>query len=264
VATRSGLLACVRRGHARSPDPNWHTVSLVWSARRGHTVATPGRRKGASRSFGSGPIPEWTVSGARRLVSPPSIEETYVRPQFGDWPFAFARIDAVSVRTQGGIELLEEESHRIERRVGTTGRSPGPPALSYSIAGYGRQYEGRHRSDGNHSIREAVRDKVPSDEPPDQASRTSIRFPSGSRTKRIRVPLAVVRGSLSVSTPASSPSWNASTPRLRAVDRGTNDDRSVRTSKYPSPAVRCRGEPPVTARRRSPRDSPSTGSGHEA
>ena len=30
-------------------------------------------------------------------VSPPSIEEAYVLPQFGDWPFAFARIDAVYV-----------------------------------------------------------------------------------------------------------------------------------------------------------------------
>jgi DNA-binding transcriptional MocR family regulator len=34
-------------------------------------------------------------------VSPPSIEETYVLPQLGDWPFAFARIDAVYVWTQG-------------------------------------------------------------------------------------------------------------------------------------------------------------------
>ena len=30
-------------------------------------------------------------------VSPPSIEETYVIPQFSDWPFAFTRIDAVYV-----------------------------------------------------------------------------------------------------------------------------------------------------------------------
>ena len=30
-------------------------------------------------------------------VSPPSIEESYVIPQFGDWAFAFTRIDAVYV-----------------------------------------------------------------------------------------------------------------------------------------------------------------------
>ena len=30
-------------------------------------------------------------------VSPPSIEEAYIIPQFGDWPFAFKRIDAVYV-----------------------------------------------------------------------------------------------------------------------------------------------------------------------
>ena len=30
-------------------------------------------------------------------ASAPSIEEAYVIPQFGDWPFAFARINAVYV-----------------------------------------------------------------------------------------------------------------------------------------------------------------------
>lgn len=39
-------------------------------------------------------------------VNPPSIEEAYVLPQFGDWPFAFARIDAVYVWTQGGYRLV--------------------------------------------------------------------------------------------------------------------------------------------------------------
>jgi len=40
---------------------------------------------------------------ARKLVAagagvgPPSIEETYVIPQFGDRPYAFMRIDAVYV-----------------------------------------------------------------------------------------------------------------------------------------------------------------------
>jgi len=38
-------------------------------------------------------------------VSSPSIEEAYVLPQFGDWPFAFAWIDAVYVWTQGGYQV---------------------------------------------------------------------------------------------------------------------------------------------------------------
>lgn len=41
-------------------------------------------------------------------VSPPSIEETYVIPQFGDWPFAFTRIDAVYVWTQGGYQVSRD------------------------------------------------------------------------------------------------------------------------------------------------------------
>ena len=38
-------------------------------------------------------------------VSPPSIEETYIIPQFGDRPYAFTRIDAVYVWTQGGYQV---------------------------------------------------------------------------------------------------------------------------------------------------------------
>ena len=38
-------------------------------------------------------------------VSSPSIEEAYVIPQFGDWPFAFTRIDAVYVWTEGGYQV---------------------------------------------------------------------------------------------------------------------------------------------------------------
>jgi len=38
-------------------------------------------------------------------VSPPSIEEAYIIPQFGNWPFAFTRIDAVYVWTQGGYQV---------------------------------------------------------------------------------------------------------------------------------------------------------------
>jgi len=38
-------------------------------------------------------------------ASAPSIEEAYVLPQFGDWPFAFTRIDAVYVWTQGGYQV---------------------------------------------------------------------------------------------------------------------------------------------------------------
>ena len=41
-------------------------------------------------------------------VSPTSIEEAYVIPQFGDWPFAFTRIDAVYVWTQGGYQVGRE------------------------------------------------------------------------------------------------------------------------------------------------------------
>ena len=45
---------------------------------------------------------------ASASVSPPSIEETYVIPQFGDWPFAFTRTDAVYVWTQGGYQVGRE------------------------------------------------------------------------------------------------------------------------------------------------------------
>jgi hypothetical protein len=38
-------------------------------------------------------------------VNPASIEEVCVLPQFGDWPFAFARIDAVYVWTQEGYQV---------------------------------------------------------------------------------------------------------------------------------------------------------------
>ena len=42
---------------------------------------------------------------ASAAVSPPTIEEAYILPQFGDWPFAFTRIDAVYVWTQGGYQV---------------------------------------------------------------------------------------------------------------------------------------------------------------
>ena len=42
---------------------------------------------------------------ASATVSPPTIEEAYVLPQFGDWPFAFTRIDAVYVWTRGGYQV---------------------------------------------------------------------------------------------------------------------------------------------------------------
>ncbi|WP_096390029.1 helix-turn-helix domain-containing protein [Halopenitus persicus] len=41
-------------------------------------------------------------------VSPPSIEEAYVIPQFGEWPFVFTRIDAVYVWTQGGYQVSRD------------------------------------------------------------------------------------------------------------------------------------------------------------
>jgi DNA-binding Lrp family transcriptional regulator len=57
-------------------------------------------------------ITEESVRGAARElvatsagVSPPSIEEAYVVPQFGEWPFAFDRIDAVYVWTRGGYQI---------------------------------------------------------------------------------------------------------------------------------------------------------------
>lgn len=42
---------------------------------------------------------------ASARVSPPTIEEAYVLPQFGVWPFAFTRIDAVYVWTRGGYQV---------------------------------------------------------------------------------------------------------------------------------------------------------------
>lgn len=45
---------------------------------------------------------------ASAQVSSPSIEEAYVLPQFGDWPVAFARIDAVYVWTQGGYQVARD------------------------------------------------------------------------------------------------------------------------------------------------------------
>ena len=56
-------------------------------------------------------VDECVRDAARELVassasvSPPSIEEAYVIPQFGDWPFAFTRIDAVYVWIQGGYQV---------------------------------------------------------------------------------------------------------------------------------------------------------------
>jgi hypothetical protein len=41
-------------------------------------------------------------------VSQPSIEEAYVIPQFGDWPFAFTRLDAVYIWTRGGYQVSRD------------------------------------------------------------------------------------------------------------------------------------------------------------
>lgn len=43
-------------------------------------------------------------------VSPPSIGEAYVIPQFGDWPFAFTRIDAVYIWTRGGYRISRDST----------------------------------------------------------------------------------------------------------------------------------------------------------
>ena len=56
-------------------------------------------------SYGDGltVVDERVRDAARELVaasagvSPPTIKEFYVIPQFGDWSFAFTRIDAVYV-----------------------------------------------------------------------------------------------------------------------------------------------------------------------
>lgn len=42
---------------------------------------------------------------ASATSSSPTIEEAYTIPHFGDWPFAFTRIDAVYVWTQGGYQI---------------------------------------------------------------------------------------------------------------------------------------------------------------
>ncbi|MDZ7731408.1 MAG: RNA polymerase subunit sigma-70 [Natrialbaceae archaeon] len=46
---------------------------------------------------------EFVAASAR--VCPPTIEEAYVLPHYGDWPFAFTRIDAVFVWTRGGYQV---------------------------------------------------------------------------------------------------------------------------------------------------------------
>jgi hypothetical protein len=38
-------------------------------------------------------------------ISPPTIDEAYILPHFGDWPFAFTRIDAAYVWTHGGYQV---------------------------------------------------------------------------------------------------------------------------------------------------------------
>ena len=48
------------------------------------------------------------LAAASTGVSPPSIEEAYVIPQFGEWPFAFTRIDAVYVWTRGGYQVSRD------------------------------------------------------------------------------------------------------------------------------------------------------------
>jgi len=59
-------------------------------------------------------VDEHVRDAARELVaasagvSPPSIEEAYVIPQFGEWPFAFTRVDAVYVWTQGGYQVSRD------------------------------------------------------------------------------------------------------------------------------------------------------------
>lgn len=49
---------------------------------------------------------ELLVASAR--VSPPTITEAYVLPQYADRPYAFSRIDAVYVWTQGGYQVARD------------------------------------------------------------------------------------------------------------------------------------------------------------
>ena len=42
---------------------------------------------------------------ASATVSPPSPSTAYVLPQFGDWPFAFTRLDGLYVWTRGGFQV---------------------------------------------------------------------------------------------------------------------------------------------------------------
>ena len=45
---------------------------------------------------------------ASARVSPPTVTEAYVLPQFFDRPYAFSRIDAVYVWTQGGYQVARD------------------------------------------------------------------------------------------------------------------------------------------------------------
>lgn len=45
---------------------------------------------------------------ASARVSPPAFEEAYVVPHFADRPFAYARIDAVYIWTQGGYQVARD------------------------------------------------------------------------------------------------------------------------------------------------------------
>ncbi len=64
----------------------------------------------ASYDDGLTVVDERVHDAARELVaasagvSPPSIEEAYIIPQFGDWPFAFTRIDA---QFQSALAMLD-------------------------------------------------------------------------------------------------------------------------------------------------------------
>jgi len=84
-------------------------------------------------------VDEHVRDAARELVaasagvSPPSIEEAYVIPQFGEWPFAFTRVDAVYVWTQGGYQVSRDPddtrySSLFASRTSTPGRRSSHPS----------------------------------------------------------------------------------------------------------------------------------------
>src|SRR6056297_3466107 len=111
-------------------------------------------------------VDERVRNAARELVaasagvSSPSIEEAYVIPQFRDWPYAFTRIDAVYVWTQGGYQVgRDPDDYPLflvsASKTSTSGRhfssrSTSPPHSNDSPV---TSWMGRYRSSLSHARR---------------------------------------------------------------------------------------------------------------